>query len=100
MVWTTEDGNELFFDLHEVVRFRVEGESWHDPEPKPPRAEDDEEEEPENKISPYMLTVSMADAVENGEIPGTNRQIPTGINATGWTWPYFMVGRSGSGRRG
>ncbi|TKA63597.1 hypothetical protein B0A49_04671 [Cryomyces minteri] len=32
-VWTT-DGQEAFFDNHEVVRFRVEAENWHDLSPQ------------------------------------------------------------------
>jgi len=56
-VWY-EDGNELFFDKGEVVRFRVEAEQWHDLSPqKPMRGQ--EEAIVEKKV-PYSIIVSIS----------------------------------------
>ena len=33
-VWTTDEGNDLFFDRNETVRFRVEAETWTDLSPE------------------------------------------------------------------
>lgn len=33
-IWTTDEGNEFFFDKNDPVRFRVEAEVWHDLTPQ------------------------------------------------------------------
>ncbi|KAF2754123.1 DNA-directed RNA polymerase III polypeptide [Pseudovirgaria hyperparasitica] len=55
-VWTPEGGDgELYFDLGEVIRFRVESEEWHDRSPQAPGSEDSgKDDQP-----PYSLLVSM-----------------------------------------
>ncbi len=35
-MWTTEEGDEFFFDKDEAARFRVEAEVWHDLTPQKP----------------------------------------------------------------
>jgi len=58
-VWKTDDGQELFYDNQETVRFRVEEEEWHDQSPVGPS----EKEDPAQVLkSPYGITASMADA--------------------------------------
>ncbi|KAF2085684.1 DNA-directed RNA polymerase III 25 kd polypeptide [Saccharata proteae CBS 121410] len=57
-VWTTENGDELFFDLEETVRFRVEAEFWHDQSPQAPQTEDTQTE----RTSPYKIIASMQQA--------------------------------------
>lgn len=55
--WRTEDLQELFYDNHETVRFRIEEEHWHDQTPIGPR-----QKEEEVKRSPYTITATMEDA--------------------------------------
>ena len=55
-VWVTEWETELFFDLQEVVRFRVEGEHWNDVAPQQPKP--DEEIDETQKTPPYQIIVS------------------------------------------
>ncbi|KAK5188193.1 DNA-directed RNA polymerase III complex subunit Rpc25, partial [Cryomyces antarcticus] len=52
-VWTT-DGQEAFFDNHEVVRFRVEAENWHDLSPQQQPKPGDGEAERDQK-APYSI---------------------------------------------
>lgn len=35
-VWENEDGSTFYFDIGEIVRFRVEMEEWHDQIPNAP----------------------------------------------------------------
>lgn len=35
-IWENEDGSVFYFDVGEVVRFRVEAEDWHDQIPNAP----------------------------------------------------------------
>ena len=51
-VWDT-DSAELFFDVEEVVRFRVESEQWEDQSPQHPLRRDENEE----RNSPYRIVV-------------------------------------------
>ena len=55
-VWVTEWKTELFFDLQEVVRFRVEAERWNDVAPRQPKAEEVDDNAP--KTPPYQIIVS------------------------------------------
>ncbi|KAL1651409.1 DNA-directed RNA polymerase III complex subunit Rpc25 [Diplodia intermedia] len=57
-VWVTEQGDELFFDLEETVRFRVEAEIWTDQSPQAPTTDDT----PTERKSPYRIIASMAQA--------------------------------------
>ncbi|KAK7533713.1 DNA-directed rna polymerase III 25 kd polypeptide [Phyllosticta citricarpa] len=57
-VWTTENGDELFFDLEETVRFRVEAEIWTDQSPQAPTTDDTQVE----RKSPYSIIGSMQQA--------------------------------------
>ncbi|GME50358.1 RNA polymerase Rpb7 [Neofusicoccum parvum] len=57
-VWVTEQGDELFFDLEETVRFRVEAEIWTDQSPQAPTTDDT----PVERKSPYRIIASMAQA--------------------------------------
>ncbi|TVY55944.1 DNA-directed RNA polymerase III subunit RPC8, partial [Lachnellula cervina] len=54
MVWEPE-GDKMYFDNHETVRFRVEEEEWNDAAPVGPKREGVEVE----RKSPYKLVVSM-----------------------------------------
>lgn len=56
-VWDT-DSAELFFDVEEVVRFRVESEQWEDQSPQHPLRRDENEE----RNSPYRIVGSMSQA--------------------------------------
>lgn len=53
-VWVTEQGDELFFDLEETIRFRVEAEIWTDQSPQAPTTDDTQVE----RKSPYRIIVS------------------------------------------
>lgn len=53
-VWTTDQQDELFFDLEETVRFRVEAEVWTDQSPQAPTTDDT----PIERKSPYRIIVS------------------------------------------
>ncbi|KAK8197153.1 DNA-directed rna polymerase III 25 kd polypeptide [Phyllosticta capitalensis] len=57
-VWTTETGDELFFDNEERVRFRVEAEIWTDQSPQAPTTDDT----PVERKSPYSIIGSMQQA--------------------------------------
>ncbi len=57
-VWET-DGQTLFYDNQETVRFRIEDEIWHDQIPVGPR---DKEDAGAVKSSPYQLIATMEDA--------------------------------------
>jgi len=59
MVWKTDD-QELFYDNHETVRFRIEEEVWTDQTPMGPREK--EENAGVLKKSPYILYGTMEDA--------------------------------------
>ena len=63
-VWQAGEGNDLFFDNYEPVRFRVEGEVWTDLSPdkqmlQAEQAEGGGEGEGEARISPYEIQASM-----------------------------------------
>lgn len=53
-VWAFDD-QRLFYDKHEIVRFQVTEEEWHDQTPEGPTQTDD----PTQKI-PYKIRGSMA----------------------------------------
>lgn len=54
-VWK-EDGQELYFDNNEMVRFRVIGEEWHDQTPTGPVEVD---QAANQLLPPYKITGSM-----------------------------------------
>jgi DNA-directed RNA polymerase III subunit RPC8 len=43
------DMTEFFFDVGEVVRFRVESEEWHDQIPNAPDVADEQQQQPTTK---------------------------------------------------
>ncbi|CAI7652506.1 unnamed protein product [Penicillium glandicola] len=55
-IWESEGGTEFFFDVGEVVRFRVESEEWHDQIPNAPDVAD---ETPQERRPPYSILGSM-----------------------------------------
>ena len=57
-MWTTDEGNDLFFDRNETVRFRVEAETWTDLSPEKQSAGGEEDEDSPSR-SPYQITASM-----------------------------------------
>lgn len=56
-VWQNGD-EEMYFDKHETVRFRIEGERWHDQTPTAP-PDPEHLAEPVKKTSPYSIIGSM-----------------------------------------
>ena len=58
-VWNVEDGQRMYYDNHEMVRFRVIDESWHDQTPTKPLGRGEEAEE--RRKPPYMIKGSMKD---------------------------------------
>lgn len=62
-VWRAGEGSEFFFDNYEVVRFRVESETWNDlsPDKRELQAEQAEDgEQTDVRVSPYEITVSAS----------------------------------------
>ncbi|EFW99601.1 DNA-directed RNA polymerase 3 25 kd polypeptide [Grosmannia clavigera kw1407] len=57
-VWNVE-GQRMFYDMHEMVRFRVIDEEWHDQTPTKPIERGEEPEEHRNP--PYRIQGSMKD---------------------------------------
>lgn len=56
-VWTwNNDGEPMYYDLHEVCRFTVVGEEWHDQTPTKPVTFGEPQEE---KLPPYRIKGSM-----------------------------------------
>lgn len=61
-VWVWDcDGSELYYDLQESVRFRVEGEEWVDSQPRGPSKDDDGDDADEERVSPYLIEAGMED---------------------------------------
>lgn len=56
-IWEV-DGQSLYFDNQETVRFRIEDEIWHDQIPVGPQQKD----ETAIPTSPYQLIATMEDA--------------------------------------
>jgi DNA-directed RNA polymerase subunit E'/Rpb7 len=56
-IWESEGGTEFFFDVGEVVRFRVESEEWHDQIPNAPDVAD---ETPQERRPPYSILVGFS----------------------------------------
>lgn len=54
-IWENEDGSTFYFDVGEVVRFRVEMEEWHDQIPNAPDLGDAAAIE---RKPPYSIIVS------------------------------------------
>lgn len=54
-IWENEDGSTFYFDVGEVVRFRVETEEWHDQIPNAPDLGDSTANE---RKPPYSIIVS------------------------------------------
>lgn len=59
-VWETEDGQLLYYDNQETVRFRIEEEIWTDQSPMGPKEREDAAGTV--KSSPYVVRGSMGDA--------------------------------------
>lgn len=57
-VWNIED-TRMFYDNHEMVRFRVIDEEWHDQTPTKPIERAEDTDEPRNP--PYRIRGSMKD---------------------------------------
>ncbi|KAJ5975255.1 DNA-directed rna polymerase III 25 kd polypeptide [Penicillium waksmanii] len=55
-IWENEEGSSFYFDVGEVVRFRVEAEEWHDQIPNAPELADGATSE---RKSPYSIIGSM-----------------------------------------
>ncbi|KAA8642226.1 hypothetical protein EYZ11_009007 [Aspergillus tanneri] len=55
-IWENEDGSTFYFDVGEVVRFRVEMEEWHDQIPNAPDLGDGAANE---RKPPYSIIGSM-----------------------------------------
>ncbi|KAF4552323.1 DNA-directed RNA polymerase III subunit rpc8-like protein [Elsinoe fawcettii] len=60
-VWHADESGQLYFDNEEIVRFRVENESWTDLEPKraPTVGSGEVKQEDDSEASPYTITASM-----------------------------------------
>ncbi|KAI9746116.1 MAG: DNA-directed RNA polymerase III subunit rpc25 [Claussenomyces sp. TS43310] len=57
-IWRNEGADDLYFDNHESVRFRVEAEEWVDQSPLGPS----DKEEGIERESPYRIIASMAES--------------------------------------
>lgn len=57
-VWNYDDDERLFYDNHEIVRFQVIDEEWHDQTPAGPAAPQGEEAAAPK--APYKIKGSMA----------------------------------------
>ncbi|CAG8921065.1 unnamed protein product [Penicillium salamii] len=55
-IWKNDEGSEFFFDVGEVVRFRIEAEEWHDQIPNAPELGD---QTPQERRPPYSILGSM-----------------------------------------
>lgn len=53
-IWENEEGSSFYFDVGEVVRFRVEAEEWHDQIPNAPELADGATSE---RKPPYSIIV-------------------------------------------
>lgn len=53
-IWENDEGSEFFFDVGEVVRFRIEAEEWNDQIPNAPELGD---ETPTDRKPPYSILV-------------------------------------------
>lgn len=53
-IWENDEGSEFFFDVGEVVRFRIEAEEWNDQIPNAPELGD---ETPTDRRPPYSILV-------------------------------------------
>jgi DNA-directed RNA polymerase III subunit RPC8 len=61
-IWTTEEGNECFYDKNEPVRLRIETEIWHDLTPQKPNFEATNGDAPVVKPVCYSIIGSMQQA--------------------------------------
>ena len=90
-VWVWESSPDpdslLYFDVNEMVRFRVEAETWTDLSPEKQPAPGEEVEV--YRRSPYEITVSSWNSMC---FVSHNANQSTGIHATQWTWPSTLVG--------
>lgn len=64
-IWENDEGSEFFFDVGEVVRFRVEAEEWHDQVPNAPELGD---ETPQERKPPYSILVSSVSPFSKSRI--------------------------------
>lgn len=58
-IWENEEGSSFYFDVGEVVRFRVEAEEWHDQIPNAPELVDGPTSD---RKSPYAIIVCLSQA--------------------------------------
>ncbi|OKL56963.1 hypothetical protein UA08_07805 [Talaromyces atroroseus] len=60
-IWVWEnDGQPFFYDVNEIVRFRVEAEEWHDQRPTKPEQADGQTQS--DYKAPYTIQASMVDS--------------------------------------
>lgn len=55
-IWRNDDGTDFYFDVGEVVRFRVESEEWND---QIPNAPDLDGSAPMERKPAYSIRVSL-----------------------------------------
>lgn len=82
-IWESEGGTEFFFDVGEVVRFRVESEEWHDQIPNAPDVAD---ETPQERRPPYSILVGLSILIL---LAFTDHLL--GLDANGWNWTHHLV---------
>mgnify|MGYP002718811312 FL=1 len=82
-IWESEGGTEFFFDVGEVVRFRVESEEWHDQIPNAPDVAD---ETPQDRRPPYSILVGL---LHIHFLALTDHLL--GLDANGWNGPHHLV---------
>jgi len=98
-VWTTEDGQQLYFDKGERVRFRIEQEIWTDlaPTDQPPKLSQagdaappgprmtqvsDEKGHTEGKIGPDAMSLTTRRQLKSYELRGSMQQ--GGLGCIAW----------------
>lgn len=97
--WESEDGIPFFFDMGEIVRFRVETENWHDQIPNAP----DQAEFSLDRKPPYSIIVSfpplfLSYSHSLVREPMAEREkksiidIVVGFDADGWPGTRCLVG--------
>ena len=64
-MWKNDD-TDLYFDIGETVRFRIEAEEWVDQAPKGPKT--DEEEDSSGKRPPYSLIVCFLPTLRKADL--------------------------------
>ncbi|KAJ5356420.1 hypothetical protein N7517_011029 [Penicillium concentricum] len=83
-IWESEGGTEFFFDVGEVVRFRVESEEWHDQIPNAPDLAD---ETPQERRPPYSILVGFSQSWKCVILADHL----LGLDANGWNGTHHLV---------